>query len=123
MRPAPVTRFSLRNLLAYMLGVCAYLSAMLEITRQADVPFSLKASFVGPLVASWILLAIVYIAWRLNGILFIHCLAPLGAFAIAVGIAAVQSSSSNVYLIQAVCGGCFFGTFVSFPTAVLLGSM
>jgi hypothetical protein len=120
-----VPTFSLRNLFTFVFASCVYLVAWRSMIMFW--PPGESAAFSLPmisLIASWILLAIVYIFWRSRSALIVHVFGPL---ATGAGLAAVfaldglpEDASLAETVIQALAVGCSVSTLFSFPTTTLI---
>ena len=118
-------RFSLRNLLIFVLACCVYLAvlpSMAAIWHAEEIPDD--GIVVISLIVAWLLLSFVYAAWHLRSALIVHCFGPIAVVAIALIYSVAFGLPDGVDLCQfsvrILTVGCFISTLFSFPTTTLI---
>ena len=117
--------FSLRNLFIFVFASCVYLVTLRSmIMIWSGEEFYTSGLVTANLIASWVLLAIVYASWRLRSALIVHLFGPIATAAICSIILAVDGLPADTSLAemgtQILGAGCAVSTFFSFPTTTLI---
>ena len=109
-----MTRFSLGQMLAFVLGCCVFLAAlrgfsMWPLGISPRWPATTWHSFVVQLGA-WAALLVLFSDWRLTPSMVVHLATP--------GIIVLISLASAGDFFQTIEAGCTLGTLGSFPLAM-----